>query len=84
MQTYPAVNRFMEFQLVMEKVKTKRNTVTKNGETFEILSDEEQAAEVTWTMVNWRKIQKNIFKLQKKIYKASADNDHCRNTRKCY
>jgi len=78
MQTYPAVNQYMEFQLVMKKVKTKRNTVTKNGETFEILNEEEQAAEVTWTMVNWKKIQKNIFKLQKKIYKASADNDYCK------
>ncbi len=78
MQTYPAVNRFVEFQLAMDKVKTKRNMVTKNGETFEILSEEEQSAEVTWSMIPWRKIEKDVFKLQKKIYKASADNDICK------
>jgi hypothetical protein len=77
----------MEFQLAMDKVKTQPNMITKNRETFEIPSVEEHEAEVKWSTVPWREIEKSVFKLQKKIYKGlmrTTTTAKCVNTRKRY
>jgi hypothetical protein len=88
MQTYPAVSQYMEFLLAMKKIKTKSNNmITKNGETFETLSEEEHEAEVKWNAVPWKAIEKAVFKLQKKIYKGlmrTMTSVKCGCTRKCY
>ena len=31
-----------------------------------------------WKEIDWRKLERQIFKLQKRIYRASCDNDQCR------
>jgi RNA-directed DNA polymerase len=56
-------------------VKNTGNVITKNGETFVLLSDEEQEAMLTWDNIPWQKLERYVYKLQKRIYKASECGD---------
>jgi RNA-directed DNA polymerase len=48
--------------------------VTKE-ELVNIASDEDVAAMLTWGDTTWRKLEKYVYKLQKRIYKASECGD---------
>lgn len=65
MQTYLAVNRYIEEQVVMN--------MTKDVEESKV-NNQDNPTEV-WRQINWKLIQKKVFKLQKDIYKASVSGD---------
>jgi hypothetical protein len=48
--------------------------VTKE-ELANLASDEDVAAMLTWGDIPWRKLEKYVYKLQKRIYKASECGD---------
>ena len=33
---------------------------------------------VGWTQINWKTVEKKVYKLQRRIYQASEDGDKCR------
>ena len=42
---------------------------------YDKVSEEEITGATVWNTIPWKEIEKEVFKLQKKIYKASADSD---------
>jgi RNA-directed DNA polymerase len=65
----------------MQKSNTRQiaSKSTKNGffplKTNRIKKVRDNESMVEWKHINWRKLERRVFKLQKRIYKASARGD---------
>ena len=64
----------VEAQLVMNKTKTDSTRKTVGCKTKNY-SKEEDDAHFNWSESDWKEIEKRVFKLQKRIYKASRHGD---------
>jgi RNA-directed DNA polymerase len=57
----------------MAKTDSKLNTVAWNQP--KVLPKSEEEANQLWTSINWKQVETVVFKLQKRIYSASRQND---------
>ena len=57
----------------MPKTDSKPKTV--GCETERRLTAEEEDALLTWTLTDWQEVERKVYKLQKRIYKASSCDD---------